>query len=44
MSQEHHEDVVGDNHAGGSFISKLGIELKAKLRKKRDRLIEIFDG
>ena len=32
------------NHAGGRFIGKLGVELKAKFCEKLDRLLEIFDG
>jgi hypothetical protein len=44
MRQKHDEDVLGDNHAGGSFIGALRIELKAKLSEELDRLLEVVDG
>nr|WP_226889314.1 hypothetical protein [Nostoc sp. MG11] len=43
MRQEHDEDVLGHNHAGGSFVSELRIKLEAELSKELDRLIEVFD-
>jgi hypothetical protein len=42
MGQEHDEDGIGDNHAGGRFIGELGIELETELGKERDRVLEAF--
>jgi hypothetical protein len=44
MRQKHHKDGFGHNHAGGRFIGKLGVELKAKFCEKLDGLLEMFDG
>ena len=41
--QQHYEDVIRNDHASGSFIRELWIEREAKLGKKLDRLVEIFD-
>jgi hypothetical protein len=42
MRQKHDEDVLGDNHAGGSFISEMRIKLEAELSKELDRLFEVL--
>jgi hypothetical protein len=43
MSQEHHEDVIAHDHAGGSLVSKLGVKTEAEFRKELDRPLEAFD-
>jgi hypothetical protein len=43
MSQEHHEDVIAHDHAGGCLVSKLGVKTEAEFRKELDRPLEAFD-
>ncbi|MNS71789.1 hypothetical protein D3C72_1051720 [compost metagenome] len=41
FGQQHHENVLANDHAGGGVIGKLRIEGKAKTGEERDRLLQV---
>jgi hypothetical protein len=44
LGQQHDENILGHNHAGGGIVHKLGIKCITKLGKEFDRLIEVLYG